>query len=162
MKKNLYSILTTTLYTLVLLWLVDFKILILFDFKIMFVMIIAIALLTLSMKKNKNTDVFKILTWHIIITSTFSTSLLFLKNISISENISNITSIKPMLYGVIYYSIAKVFMSFKEETGDEDSITEENYRHFCLLTGKLLFHHWLLAIIPIRQSLGSCSLQRVR
>lgn len=126
---KLKSIAVGTVFIIILLAVVDFRIASIIDIKVFSSMLLGVILLTKASYKDKNADVERLVVYHAVITSIFASTLMYLDMLSTGTERSITLPIQPILYGILIYIgflviRVKVRSDIQEDTSTETSTPE--------------------------------------
>ncbi|NPE22812.1 LuxR family transcriptional regulator [Fusibacter sp. A1] len=108
MKERLKSLSVFILFILLIMGVIDYNIQAIVDVKIVLLMFTCILMLTFASYNKQESNFISVYTYQVLLTSLFTATLLFLKELSGSSIINFVTPLKPIIYGVLFYLGANI------------------------------------------------------
>ncbi|MCH4889111.1 helix-turn-helix transcriptional regulator [Acidaminobacter sp. JC074] len=88
---------------------VDFEIVRIFNLRVLLAMVLGTTLLTIASSWKSHADFKTLFAYQVVITSIFTTTLLFIKEFSRTSAVDFYSPLQPILYGILIYLIGFVY-----------------------------------------------------
>jgi len=123
--KKIKEIGVLPVYLIVMGFLIDFDLELIIDLKMMLVMAGCITLLYLSSYKKENIDRVRLFGLQTLLTAVLSSSLLFLKMLSLGDY--NFEPTRPFFYGILYFTLFKIVFDLTDKP-EKKCLNFESYQ----------------------------------